>query len=77
MKIPNEPDSVERRISHLVDDVNQYKILNHFSHFTTFEKATKHDELMMVLPEACKELISLLENDPKHYESLKKSIGEN
>jgi wobble nucleotide-excising tRNase len=74
MKIPNEPDSVEKRISHLVDDVNQFKTLNHFSHFTTFEKATKHDELMMVLPTACKELIKLLEIDKKHYESLKKSI---
>lgn len=74
MKIPNEPDSVENRISHLVDDVNEFKTLNHFSHFTTFEKATKHDELMMVLPTACKELIKLLEIDEKHYESLKKSI---
>jgi len=74
MKIPNEPDSVENRISQLVDDVNQFKLLNHFSHFTTFEKATRFDELMMVLPDATKELIKLLELDTKHFESLKKSI---
>ena len=74
MKIPNEPDSVENRISQLVDDVNEFKTLNHFSHFTTFEKATKHDELMMVLPKACKELIKLLEIDYKHFVSLKKAI---
>ncbi|MCC1485572.1 AAA family ATPase [Winogradskyella immobilis] len=74
MKIPNEPDSVENRIAQLVDNVNNYKTLNHFSHFTTFEKATRHDELIMVLPIACNELFSLLELDVKHFESLKKAI---
>lgn len=74
MKIPNEPDSVENRIVQLVDNVNNFKTLNHFSHFTTFEKATRHDELIMVLPTACSELFKLLELDEKHYESLKKAI---
>lgn len=74
MKIPNEPDSVENRIFQLVDNVNNFKTLNHFSHFTTFEKATRHDELIMVLPTACNELFNLLELDTKHYESLKKAI---
>jgi len=74
MKIPNEPDSVENRIVQLVDNVNNFKTLNHFSHFTIFEKATRHDELIMALPTACSELIKLLELDEKHYESLKKAI---
>ncbi len=74
MKIPNEPDSVENRIVQLVDNVNNFKTLNHFSHFTTFEKATRHDELIMVLPIACNELFKLLELDEKHFESLKKAI---
>lgn len=74
MKIPNESGSVENRIHQLVDDVNNFKTLNHFSHFTTFEKATKHDELLMVLPTACNELFNLLELDPKHLESLKKAM---
>ncbi len=74
MKIPSEPDSVENRIAELVDDVNNYKTLNHFSHFTTFEKATKHDELLMVLPDACNELLNLLQKDMNHFESLKKAI---
>ena len=74
MKVPNESDSVENRISFLVDDINQFKLLNHFSHFTTFEKTTRYDELMMVLPEATMELIKLLELDTKHFESLKKAI---
>ena len=77
MKIPNEPESVESRINELVDDVNQFKLLNHFSHFTTFEKLTKHDELIMILPDACKELFKLLEEDTTHYVALKKSIGVN
>lgn len=75
MKIPNETGSVENRINELVDDVNQFKLLNHFSHFTTFEKFTKHDELLMILPDACKELFNLLKLDQLHYSSLKKSIG--
>ncbi|HFC76663.1 MAG TPA: hypothetical protein ENJ27_00305 [Candidatus Moranbacteria bacterium] len=74
MKIPNEPDSVENRINQLVDNVNNFKTLNYFSHFTTFEKATRHDELIMVLPTACNELFNLLELDEKHFESLKKAI---
>lgn len=74
MKIPNEPDSVENRIVQLVDNVNNFKTLNHFSHFTTFEKATRHDELIMVLPTACNELFKLLELDEKHFEALKKAI---
>jgi wobble nucleotide-excising tRNase len=74
MKIPNEPDSVENRIVQLVDNVNNFKTLNHFSHFTSFEKATRHDELIMVLPTACNELFELLELDEKHFESLKKAI---
>jgi len=74
MKIPNEPDSVENRIVQLVDNVNNFKTLNHFSHFTSFEKATRHDELIMVLPTACNELFKLLELDEKHFESLKKAI---
>ncbi len=74
MKIPNEPDSVENRIRELVDDVTQFKLLNHFSHFTSFEKTTKHDELLMVLPDATNELYELLELDEKHFSSLKKAI---
>lgn len=77
MKIPSEPDSVENRINELVDDVNQFKLLNHFSHFTTFEKATRHDELIMILPDACNQLFDLLDKDQTHYLSLKKSIGIN
>jgi len=77
MKIPGEPGSVENRINELVDDVNQFKLLNHFSHFTSFEKLTKHDELLMILPDASRELFKLLELDPTHYNSLKKSMGVN
>ncbi|SLJ86959.1 AAA family ATPase [Salegentibacter salarius] len=74
MKIPNEPDSVENRIEELVDDITQFKLLNHFSHFTSFEKTTRHDELLMVLPDATQELFDLLKLDEKHYSSLKKAI---
>ncbi len=76
MKLPNESESLESRISQLVNDVNQFKLLNHFSHFTTFEKATRHDELIMILPDACDELFNLLSKDTKHFDSLVKAIGQ-
>jgi wobble nucleotide-excising tRNase len=77
MKIPHENASVETRINSLVGDTNEFKFLNHFSHFTSFEKLTKHDELIMILPKAVNELIKLLKNDFKHFESLKKAININ
>lgn len=77
MKLPHTRDEFENRVTELVGEAHQLKFLNHFSHFTTFEKMTKHDELIMNLPYACQELIDLLEKDPGHYESLKRAINAN
>ncbi|MGE0569156.1 MAG: AAA family ATPase, partial [Bacteroidia bacterium] len=75
MKLPHTRDEFDNRVSELVGEGNQLKFLNHFSHFTTFEKLTKHDELIMNLPNACQELIDLLGKDEGHFNSLKRAIN--
>jgi len=76
MKLPDSIGEVDSRINLLLGNTHNLKILHHFSHFTTFEKATKHDELIMILPEAMEELMTLLKNDTQHFESLKRAINE-
>ena len=76
MKLPDSTGEIDSRINLLLGGTNNLKILHHFSHFTTFEKATKHDELIMLLPEAMDELMTLLKNDSAHFESLKRAINE-
>lgn len=75
MKLPHTRDEFDGRVSELVGEGNQLKFLNHFSHFTTFEKLTKHDELIMILPNACQELMDLLDKDQEHFNSLKRAIN--
>jgi len=76
MKLPDSTGEVDSRINLLLGNTHNLKILHHFSHFTTFEKATKHDELVMILPDAMEELMTLLKNDTQHFESLKRAINE-
>lgn len=75
LKLPDSNDEVDARLKILMPEPHQLKTLHHFSHFTTFEKVTKHDELLMNLPEAVKELMLLLEQDLMHFNSLKKAIA--
>lgn len=73
LKLPDSTDEVDARLKILMPEPHQLKTLHHFSHFTTFEKVTKHDELLMNLPEAVQELMTLLGQDPLHFESLKRA----
>lgn len=75
MKLPHIADELDNRIQELIGDVFQVKFLHHFSHFTSFEKILKYDDLISILPDATKELISLLELDPIYFSSLKKAIS--
>ncbi len=75
MKLPHIADELDNRLNELVGDAMQIKFLHHFSHFTSFEKILKYDDLIAILPDATTELISLLEKDPSHYASLKRAIG--
>jgi wobble nucleotide-excising tRNase len=76
MKLPGSTGEIDSRINLLLGGTHNLKILHHFSHFTTFEKATKHDELIMLLPGAMEELMTLLKSDTTHFESLKRAINE-
>ncbi|MBP1593228.1 MAG: hypothetical protein H6Q12_246 [Bacteroidetes bacterium] len=74
LKIPGSTDEVDNRVKELIGEPNELKVLHHFSHFTSFEKISKHDELIMKLPDLTSDLISLLKKDPTHYESLISAI---
>ena len=76
IKLPDSKGEIDSRINILMGGPNNLKLLHHFSHFTTFKKLTKHDELVMNLPEAMEELMTLLQRDTEHYESLKRAINE-
>jgi wobble nucleotide-excising tRNase len=75
-KLPGIEGEIDNRIKELVGEVNELKVLHHFSHFTTFEKATKHDELILKLPDIADDTFILLRKDDKHYESLCKAINK-
>ena len=74
-KLPHTKDELDERVNELLGAGHSFKILNHFSHFTSFESLTKHSELMSQLPAAIDELFELLDKDPTHYNSLKKAVG--
>lgn len=76
IKLPGNNGEIDSRVKELVSDVNELKILHHFSHFTTFEKATKHDELILKLPDLTEDVFTLLKKDESHYSSLCKAINK-
>jgi wobble nucleotide-excising tRNase len=76
IKLPGSNQEIDGRINALMGGVHQLKLLHHFSHFTTFEKLTKHDELIMNLPEAIRELLVLMKKDELHLNSLLGAIGK-
>jgi hypothetical protein len=76
MKLPHAESELESRVVELMGEGHKLKILHHFSHFTSFEKITKHDELIINLKAACEDIITILESDEKHFNSLKKAINE-
>ena len=76
IKLPDSNGEIDTRISQLMGHPHNLKLLHHFSHFTAFENVTKHDQLLMSLPDAMEELISILKHDKRHFESLKRAIKE-
>lgn len=76
IKLPGNTGEIDSRVKELVGDVSELKILHHFSHFTTFEKATKHDELILRLPELTEDMFTLLKKDTPHYTSLCQAINK-
>lgn len=75
IKLPGTNSEIDYRLNKLMDGPHQLKVLHHFSHMTSFEKLTKHDELILLLPDAIKELFELLKKDNLHYQSLLEAIN--
>ncbi|MET3683474.1 wobble nucleotide-excising tRNase [Alkalibacillus flavidus] len=70
IKLPGAEGGVDERLKQLGIEQNQLKILHHLSHFTSVDNLTKHDELLMILPDTVDELINMLRNDRVHFDSL-------
>lgn len=75
IKLPDSDSEIDQRLNILMGGTHNLKLLHHFSHATSFEKLTKHDELIAIVPQALKELFDLLKKDQMHYDSLKRAIS--
>lgn len=75
IKLPDSTDEIDNRLTILMGGQHNLKLLHHFSHFTTFEKIMRHDELLMILPDAVDELMTLLSKDTIHFEALKRAVN--
>lgn len=76
IKLPDSTDEIDNRLTILMGGQHNLKLLHHFSHFTTFEKIMRHDELLMILPDAVDELMTLLSTDTIHFEALKRAVNQ-
>lgn len=69
-KLPGNSGQIDDRVKQLIGNVNELKILHNFSHFTSFERYTRHSELLCRIPDLVDDVFKLLERDPTHYNSL-------
>lgn len=75
MKLPGNRNEIDNRLKTLfAEQFSELKILHNFSHFTSFDRATKHSELILRIPDVIEDLYKILENDPIHLKSLKEGI---
>ncbi len=74
IKLPGSSGEIDQRLSQLMGGQHNLKVLHHFSHFTTFEKIIRHDEMIMNLPQAVNELMELMEKDIEHLDSLRSAL---
>jgi wobble nucleotide-excising tRNase len=77
IKLPGSTSEIDDRIKQLYgENFDELKILHMFSHFTSFERAVKHDEIIQRLPDIIKDLYNLLGKDTQHLKSLYEGIGK-
>lgn len=75
MKLPGNRNEIDNRLKILFEDkFSELKILHNFSHFTSFDRATKHSELILRIRDVIEDLYKILENDTAHLESLREGI---
>lgn len=76
IKLPGHKGEIDERVRELMGETNDLKILHNFSHFTSFERVTKHNELLSKLPDILDDVFVLLNKDPKHLKSLIEGITD-
>lgn len=76
IKLPGNKGEIDERVKELMGGTNELKILHNFSHFTSFERVTKHNELLSRIPDILDDVFTLLNKDPEHLKSLKEGIQE-
>ena len=75
MKLPGNRDEIDNRLRILFSDkFLELKILHSFSHFTSFDRATKHSELVFRMQDVIEDLYKILKNDLMHLKSLQDGI---
>lgn len=75
MKLPGNTDEIDNRIKLLfAERLVELKILHNFSHFTSFERVTRHSELVLRIQDVIEDLYKILEADVLHFQSLKDGI---
>ena len=75
MKLPGNTDEIDNRIKILFSErLFELKILHNFSHFTSFDRVTKHSELVLRIPDIIEDLYKILDADKVHLDSLKEGI---
>lgn len=71
MKLPGNTDEIDNRIKLLfADRIVELKILHNFSHFTSFDRVTRHTELVLRIQDVIEDLYKILSEDAMHYQSL-------
>ena len=75
MKLPGNTDEIDNRIRILFPDkIVELKILHNFSHFASFDRLTKHNELVLRIQDIIEDLYVILSEDNSHYQSLLEGI---
>lgn len=76
IKLPGNHDEIDNRLKILTAGrPNELKFLHYFSHFTTLERAVKHSELILKIPDITSDVIAFLKLDKEHYDSLVNGIS--
>lgn len=71
MKLPGNTDEIDNRIKILfAERIVELKILHNFSHFTSFDRVTRHSELVLRIQDVIEDLYKILSEDTMHYQSL-------
>lgn len=75
IKLPGNNDEIDNRIKTLIGEVSELKILHNFSHLTSFERACKHSELILKIPDIVDDVLVFIKKDVAHFNSLCEGIG--